>query len=401
MSINDIASKLTFLCGSAKMLEETRGVVPRVTFDYKIIDFLFDLSKKLMEDKESRRYSDVVTFAFWIRKASLTQLKKDYIQNDGNYHLGKGLVFHIAPSNVPVNFAYSLVSGLLAGNANIVRVPSKEFEQIEIIARSINQCLEQHKDMRTYVFLVRYERDKAVNDCFSAMADIRIIWGGNQTIADIRQSPLPPRSTEITFADRYSLAVVDSDVYMTISDKERVAEDFYNDTYFSDQNACTSPTVVIWTGKRREKAKEIFWSELHALVKTKYGFQDIQGVNKLTSTYLAASHFKGIKIQPTEDNLITRVCVDELPASLMEYMDNSGFFFEYDCNDILELREICDDRRCQTIGYIGNRDMFDVLFDEGIKGVDRIVPLGHTMDFDLIWDGYGLISQMSRVVTKR
>ena len=42
--------------------------------------------------------------------------------------------------------------------------------------------------------------------------------------------------------------------------------------------------------------------------------------------------------------------------------------------------------------------MFDTLLDAGIKGVDRIVPVGKTMDFDLFWDGYDLYSCLTRVV---
>lgn len=40
---------------------------------------------------------------------------------------GRGVAFHIAPSNVAVNFAFSLAAGLLTGNANIVRLSSKPF----------------------------------------------------------------------------------------------------------------------------------------------------------------------------------------------------------------------------------------------------------------------------------
>ena len=44
--------------------------------------------------------------------------------------------------------------------------------------------------------------------------------------------------------------------------------------------------------------------------------------------------------------------------------------------------------------------MFDALLESGIKGIDRIVPVGQTMDFDLIWDGYDLSRDLTRVVTK-
>ena len=190
-------------------------------------------------------FSVVVTFAFWIRKASVLKLKERFEKHNNSIRLGKGVVFHIAPSNVPVNFAYSMVAGLLNGNANVVRIPSRDFDQVRILVDAFNQALQEQEEMKPYVLLVRYERDKDINDLFSSIADVRVTWGGDNTIAELRKSPLPPRSGEITFADRYSLAVIDSDSYLAIENKSKIAEDFYNDTFFSDQNACTSPCAQI------------------------------------------------------------------------------------------------------------------------------------------------------------
>ena len=64
----------------------------------------------------------------------------------------------------------------------------------------------------------------------------------------------------------------------------------------------------------------------------------------------------------------------------------------------MELRDFCNDTHCQTIGYIGDRALLKPLINSGIKGVDRFVPIGHTMDFDLIWDGYNLVEHMTRTV---
>ena len=83
---------------------------------------------------EVRHYPDVVTFAFFCRKANLLHLQKEHATN--SLRLGRGLVFHIAPSNVPVNFAYSLICGLLSGNNNIVRLPGKQFRQVDLIVDS-------------------------------------------------------------------------------------------------------------------------------------------------------------------------------------------------------------------------------------------------------------------------
>ena len=279
-----------------------------------------------------------------------------------------------------------------------MRVPSKDFPQVLILTEAFKKVLELHEKMRPYMLLVRYGRDKEINDLFSSIADVRIIWGGDATISELRKSPLPPRSGEITFADRYSLAIIDSDSYLETENKAKVADDFYNDTFFSDQNACTSPRIIVWTGSRIKEAKETFWKEEHRLVKEKYTFQPIQGVNKLTSSYLLAAAEAGVKVQPHEDNLIIRVTVPEVTDFLMDYKDNSGYFFEYNCEDILSIAGLSNDKRCQTIAYIGDSKAVMPLITAGVKGIDRVVPMGKTMDFDLIWDGYNLPALLTRTV---
>ncbi len=394
----NILNKVTYLIGSADIAAKLSEAPALLPFDEAIIEFLNDVSRALLKDPRSKIYSDVVTFGFWIRKASVMKLKERFETGDDALHLGKGVAFHIAPSNVPVNFAYSLVSGLLTGNANIVRVPSKDFPQVLILTEAFKKVLELHEKMRPYMLLVRYGRDKEINDLFSSIADVRIIWGGDATISELRKSPLPPRSGEITFADRYSLAIIDSDSYLETENKAKVADDFYNDTFFSDQNACTSPRIIVWTGSRIKEAKETFWKEEHRLVKEKYTFQPIQGVNKLTSSYLLAAAEAGVKVQPHEDNLIIRVTVPEVTDFLMDYKDNSGYFFEYNCEDILSIAGLSNDKRCQTIAYIGDSKAVMPLITAGVKGIDRVVPMGKTMDFDLIWDGYNLPALLTRTV---
>lgn len=391
-------SEVSFLVGDIERLGNIEMIRPLMPFNDNVMAFLNDLSAELMSDSTAKLYPDIVTLGFWLRKASLIKLRERFEKNDGNIHLGKGILFHIAPSNVPVNYAYSLFSGLLMGNINIVRIPSKDFPQVGIINSAINETLRSHRFMADYIFLVRYDRDKKINDFFSSVADVRIVWGGDATIDEIRKSPLQPRAGEVTFADRYSLAVIDSDHYIGLDNKERFAEKFYNDTYLSDQNACTSPRIVIWLGKSIAQAKSIFWNALHVLVRAKYKLQPVVSVNKLTSAYIAAAVRDGVQVVQHEDNYLVRVALSHLEAEIMELKDNSGYFFEYDCGDIMELRDLCNDKRCQTIGFLGKKDVLMPLLMSGIKGVDRVVPIGSSMDFDLIWDGYNLYERFTRTI---
>ena len=118
------------LCPGGMIWNEWGQYRPDVPFSDVVIEYLSTLSSSLLRDRESRLYPDVVTFAFFCRKANLLAQKKKYVRDD-NLRLGRGVLFHIAPSNVPINFGYSLVAGLLSGNYNIVRVSSKIFPQVD------------------------------------------------------------------------------------------------------------------------------------------------------------------------------------------------------------------------------------------------------------------------------
>lgn len=398
-SCGEILKNVSVLVGSRAVIEKLPELPPKVPFDQEMIEFLNAVSKELMRGNTARNFPDIVTLGFWLRRSSVTALKKRFL-SEKDRKIGRGVAFHIAPSNVPVNYAYSLFTGLMCGNANIVRLPSKDFPQVAIINEAISKVLEDPKfeSLKAYIHLVKYERKKEINDYFSSLCDVRVIWGGDRTIEDLRQSPISSRATEVTFADRYSLALIDSETYLAEADKAKVALSFYNDTYLSDQNACTSPRVVVWTGGRIDEAKKIFWEELNAVAEERYPFQTIQGIEKLSTLYMAAVNYGGVKSEDRTSNLLYRVSVSKLSPKLMDYRGNSGYFYEYDCSNIMELRSFCNDIHCQTIGIYGEKEMLQPLLKSCLKGIDRVVPIGHTMDFDLIWDGYNLVEQMTRTV---
>lgn len=393
---------IDWLLGDADILNTMLYTSSNRPFDDKIIRYLNSVSTVLLKDKEAKQYPEVLTFAFWIRSASLSEKKRAY-QSRIHNRLGRGVAFHIAPSNVPVNFAYSLVSGLLAGNANIVKVSSKSFEQVDIILRAFKVAFEDHPDMRNYLICVRYGRDKEINDAFTDIAASRLIWGGDDTIKNIRHSILPARANEITFSDRYSIAVINSDDYLGEKNKAKVATDFFNDTYLSDQNACTSPVLLLWLGERKEEAKEQFWEHLYIIIQKKYELQAVQAVEKYTKVLECSASNSGLSLISGKDNFITRVKMVRPSTSTVINHGHSGLFLEYDADSIDELFEFCNESRCQTIGYFGGikQSIQEFIFHMKPRGVDRVVPIGKTMDFSLTWDGVDLILDLSRVIDFR
>ena len=390
---------IEWLYGSMESLNER----PLIPFADEVIEELDALSKALMRDLQSRLYSDVVTFAFFCRRGNLMKLKEKHSQLstfNSQLRLGRGIIFHIAPSNVPVNFAYSFVAGLLAGNTNVVRVSQKQFPQVDIIVKHMCET-GMHR-----VAVVRYPHESNANEIFSQLCDVRVIWGGDATIANIRQNPLKPRAFDICFADRYSIAAINSDKitseYLTLNSEnlKTLAEHFYNDTYLFDQNACSAPHLILWVGKKENisQAQNLFWQAVYEVVKQKYQFQEKMAVDKLTALYKQAVAMS-IKEAPTQDNLLKRVALSSLPQDIDEFRCACGYFSEYKATSLDELASIITDKY-QTLAYYGfePQELADFVLRNRLSGIDRIVPIGKTTDFSLTWDGMNLIERMSRIV---
>lgn len=385
-------NELEYVIGSPEIVEKMQHIKVFQPFDDRILEFFNALSSKL---RVNREYSDVATFGFWCRKAALTIEKNKY--DDIAVRLGKGIIFHSTPSNVAVNFAFSFAAGMLAGNANIVRLPGKPYAQVDIICQAIKELLVgDYADMIPYICFVKFPPKKEITDVFSSICNVRVIWGGDGTVGELRQSPIQARTTEITFADRHSIAVIDADEYLKLDNKDKVAVDFYNDTYFSDQNACTSPRIIFWKGNDISLAKNEFWGRVQKLVDEKYNMAPVQSVGKLNALYKVASQ-KNVRKELDDNMLIVRVEIESLDDDLMKYKYNSGFFYEFNIKSLDEIVPVCD-IRCQTLTYIGLNDteIKNFLKETRTRGIDRVVPMGKSMDFTLIWDGYDLIRQMSR-----
>lgn len=376
---------------------------PLVPFDDLACGFLGDLSSILMNSPETRTLPDVMAFAFWCRKGNIAKLKSQFGQH--RYRLGLGVTFHIAPSNVPVNFAFSFAFSLLAGNANIVRVPSEAFPQTDVICRAINTLLadESYKQIAEMTAFVRYKRDDAITGAFSSGCDARIIWGGDATIAHVRRLPIPVRCVEIAFSDRYSLCVIDSSAVRKIDDNAvcRLAEDFFNDVYLMDQNACSSPHLVVWLGKDND-ARCRFWQAVHAVVEKRYELSAAHAIDKFTLACENAIDVECIAEIERYGNFIYLARLRELPGDCDELRGKYGFMYEYTTDNLNSTAHIVNGKY-QTLTYYGpiQSQLVDYVVGNRLTGIDRIVPVGKALDIDVVWDGYDIIQTLSRIIDVR
>lgn len=370
-------------------------------YSNEVCRFLDDLSKKIDVKKMNQEFPDIKALSFWCRKANIENLKKKNISNETR--LGLGIIFHITPSNIPTNFMYSLIFGLLTGNSNIVKVPSKKFKQIDFICKKINELLEKkHKSLRKRISIIRYKDNDELTKSISLQCNARLVWGGDKTINAIRKIDLNPRALELTFSDRYSISVIDTKNLNKKNECARLAQRFYNDTFVVDQNACSSPQLILWHGKENKKIQERFWNFLAELVSKKYSPPDtsiIEKHNQLCENIISLKNINSYKIYK---NIVYVVSLNGLEKDTYKLRGKWGYFYEFNIKN-LEILKKTVNTKFQTLSYYGvSKSYMENFFrNANLEGIDRVVPIGQALDINLFWDGYDLNKILTRVIDIR
>lgn len=377
--------------------DDTVSNMPYGVFDDRVCAFLNDFSTAILKSPDARLFPEIATLAFWCRKGNIEKLKNAYSDRDSR--MGRGLSFHISPSNVPINFAFSFVFSLLAGNANIVRLPSKQYLQIDVICEQIRTLFVTYKDIARRTAFVRYPVDNAITEKFSMLADIRMIWGGDQTVAEVKKLSTKPRVTDLYFSDRYSVCLIDAEAVETADAAalQRLAQGFYNDTFLMDQNACSSPQIILWKNSSLQ-GREKFWSAVMQ-VAAAYTLQDAVVVDKYTKLCEESIVLGYVQSAQRQQNLIYRIELEDLPGDVVNNRGQGGYFYEFSLSSYAQLFNIVTEK-FQTITYFGidAQDLRKEMIAQHVRGIDRIVPVGKAVDMGIIWDGQDLLRHMSRII---
>ncbi len=382
---------------------------PLPSFDELSINFLTGLSKEILNYPGIKSFPELVSLAFWLRQANVALIIKEFKKSieDSQVIVPRGLAFHIAPSNVDSIFLYSWALSLLTGNKNIVRISQNSNPQLEILLNIIRGfiCRKEWAAIKDRNIVISYPREEDVNLYLSARADIRVLWGGDQTINKFKVIPTKPAAKDILFVDKFSYAVIKSEQYnsQTKQQKESIARYFYNDAYWFDQMACSSPRFVLFTGNTNdcEHAGKSFWEFLGEELKRKdrHDSADI-AMEKLVYMFETIST-ADLPSKPEPLNggkpAVLRVTKEEIKRSRESC--GGGFFFECFFNNLDELIPLISVKD-QTLSYFGFSKEELKSFAEKVngKGIDRIVPIGKALDFSPAWDGYSLINELTKRV---
>jgi len=320
--------------------------------------------------------------------------------------LGRGLIFHICPSNIPTNFIYSFFFSLLSGNSNIIKMPSEYSEQKKIILKVLKILFKKKKFINIKKSNAFIEYDYLTDSRFtketSSICDGRVVWGSDKTINEIRKFWSPERSIDLMFSDRYSLSVINIDKVVGLSKYElkMLANKFYYDSYSMNQRGCNSPHFLFWIGKKNKDIQNKFWSVLSEIIDNKHSFKEIQAVEKYTKLIENILERNDINQIHTKKNNIYILDYNNKSKIIENIRGVNGIFYQLNIKKLNQLSGYVS-KKCQTMSYFGfqESELKKFALNNNLKGIDRIVPIGEALDIDFTWDGFDIIKTLSRKVS--
>jgi len=397
----ELRPRVDFLLGHPEQLSD----LPVPVFDPARLAFLADLSSELLRSTRGRDLPDVVTFAYWCRKANLARLAAQ--AQDGRLRVGLGLVFHLCPSNVPVNAAFSMAFGLLTGNTGVLRLPSAPSATLDLLLAALHTTLArpEHASVRPALAWLRYAHDDEVNAWWLSQADGRVVWGGDATVAHLRRFATPARAREVAFADRYSFCALGAAALNALpeADLKALCTRLYNDLFLMDQNACSSPHLLAWVGSAVEvaAAQSRLWTAFEAQALPRYTLAPIAAMDKFVEACTRAATDDDVQRLDRHGNALYRLALRGLQASPATRRGLHGLVYEVALASVDELAPWVD-ARFQTLTYFGlaPEQLRAFVLRHRLRGIDRVVPVGQALDMGqgLHWDGYDLVAALSRWV---
>ncbi|GAA3185665.1 acyl-CoA reductase [Nonomuraea roseoviolacea] len=378
----------------------------------------------------------------------------------------RGLVFHVAPANVDTVFVYSWALSALMGNRNVVRLSARAGGTAQAILTIMRDALDdadpvvartqrivsyghprpgarripvepphkqlehaspghhassdhhqgEHSGKPPRTSPVTHPEPVAPADAgsggaagptavLSAACDLRVIWGGDRTVNEIRRHPLAPHARDLTFPDRSSFAVIRARAWLeaTPVTRETVADRFAIDAYWFDQAACSSPGTVFWVGSPIEcaMARDGFAACLaEAVARRGWTVGTAMAVEKRVAAYGLAADGVADAVE-FHGNVLAQVILTS-PGAIPRRWLGTGTFAHARIGSLDELADVAR-RKDQTLTHFGfDRDELAGLARAlGGRGVDRIVPIGNALGFHRVWDGVDLPAELSRLITVR
>jgi hypothetical protein len=394
------------------------------SFEPILFEFIQALSQSLLKDTQYKQYPELVALGFWLRSSHLkTKLKEvghaSASGSSGGYK-PIGCVVHFTPANVDTMFIYSWIASLLLGNTNIIRVTSQDSQSKMMLLALLNKLFKhpEFEQISARNVFVTYDKQSHFTDELSALADARLIWGGDQSVRLIKQSPSKQNCRDLSFADKWSLSIANLNEIEKTNDQ--YAHLLWRDTQAFYQQACSSPRIVIFVGENigenisencaanTSLIKSVF-AKVNLLAKEDSdNWRDDTRLNE----HLVAIQSLSIQSYIEENGLlqldqISAALVESITQETMAQHKGNGLYYislattVEEALDKLVLSDAQSDHaiaaKVQTISVFGfDKEKLSYVAGSKLGQTSfRVQDQGQALDFSFSWDGYNLLESLS------
>lgn len=198
-----------------------------------------------------------------------------------------GLLAHIAPANVAIAGAITLVEGLLSGNVNLVKTSSR---QGQLTQRFAAELVAVEPRLAPYVMVLGFESSRrAWLEWMCGAADGVVVWGGAAATTAVGDL-VPVGARLVVWGPKISFGYLTAAAW---NDRE-VLSALARDVCALDQRACSSPQVVYVDTANDEQLWLVAGSIAEALSEVAAGYDpprpDQAEQAEITNTVLVARH---------------------------------------------------------------------------------------------------------------
>jgi len=364
------------------------------------IELLGHFAGALQKDRRWREAAPVVALAFWLRKTAMTRLADAFHAraHPQSVATGRGVAFHLPPQNVDTLFLYSWAVAFACGNTNVVRLPEQVSPTMTALLDPLIALLNEAGSPD--LFLTYPRGDDAANVQMSAMADCRLVWGGDAKAALFHQWPVRLGGKSLAFPDRYSHAILSARSVALLDEPalDQLAKRLHDDIRLFDQRACSSPHTIhlVDADKAGLDAVHILLERLDALASRVPGIDPAHGTAKFAAACALAARdmVAGVERLSNETTVVHLADGESRGAAI-----GGGFLSLRVAPSLAAIAETltCKDQTLTHFGLEENR-LAAFAAQAAARGVARIVPVGSALNFDHLWDGYDLVAELTRVV---
>jgi len=309
----------------------------------------------------------------------------------------RGLVCHWVAGNVPLLAVFSWALSVALGNRNVLRMSSRQGDVMSPLLRALAAGSEAGRVIAGETLVVSFAREAApAHEAMSRAADARIAWGGRDAVDAIRDLPADWDCEDIVFGPRMSMAVVDPDVI-----GDAAVTRLATDAVIFDQLACSSPQRVFVRGAPGEAAFDDFVARFGAAFARQAAAYPRHPLDFAETFRISLDRARAIlEGAHVERDAATQwtVAVVERPSDAIECANRFVQVVPF-----ADVHEVCPHipRNIQTcVTQLAPADAETFTEAAAWRGVCRFPGPGEGNHFENPWDGVGLVSRLTRSVTR-